>query len=171
MKYELMLILSPKQTDKEIEKNLKEIKEIVTENGFDIVDEDIWGMRDLAYKISGNSKGYYTILNFVGEPEGVLVVQKDLRLQTGILRLMLVKVPDDYVLLRYEQLATTGNASKVSSPAEELNKKVRGQSRNAERSAEKGMKKETKPAETPVENKEKLDETLKAIMEDKDIAI
>jgi len=164
MKYELMLILSPKQTDKEIEKNLKEIKGTVTENGFEIVDEDIWGMRDLAYKIAGNSKGYYAILNFVGEPAGAVVVQKDLRLQAGVLRSMLTKVADDYVLLRYDQLSTTGNA-KMSSPAEELNQKVRSQTRTTAKTE--GTKKE----EAPVENKEKLDESLKAIMEDKDIAL
>lgn len=156
-----MFILSPKQTDKEIEKNLKEIKGIVTENGFDIVDEDIWGMRELAYKIAGNSKGYYVILNFVGEPAGAVVLQKEFRLQAGILRSMLTKVDDDYVLLRYDQLSTTGNA-KMSSPAEELNQKVRSQTRTA--------KTPEKKEEAPVENKEKLDESLKAIMEDKDIA-
>ena len=99
MKYELMVILSPKQTDKEIEKNLKEIKSLLTENGFDLVDEDIWGLRDLAYKIRGNSKGYYAVLNFSGEPAGVPMVQKDLLLQAGVLRSMLTKLPDDYVLL------------------------------------------------------------------------
>ena len=156
-----MVILSPKQTDKEIEKNLKEIKSLLTENGFDLVDEDIWGLRDLAYKIRGNSKGYYAVLNFSGEPAGVPVVQKDLRLQAGVLRSMLTKVPDDYVLLRYDTLATTGKASKMSSPAEELSRKVR---------SHKAVEKT--PEETPAENaenKEKLDESLKAIIEDKDI--
>ncbi|HLD56141.1 MAG TPA: 30S ribosomal protein S6 [Candidatus Omnitrophota bacterium] len=165
MKYELMLILSPKQTDKDIEKNLKEVKGLLTENGFDLVDEDIWGMRDLAYKIHGNSKGYYVVLNFSGEAAGVLEVQKDLRLQAGILRSMLTKVPDDYVLLHYETLATTGKASKISSPAEELNKKVRGQQA---RGATKTTAKKEEEAPTQ-ENTEKLDETLKAIIEDKDI--
>ncbi len=158
-----MVILSPKQTDKEIEKNLKEIKSLLTENGFDLVDEDIWGLRDLAYKIRGNSKGYYAVLNFSGEPAGVPMVQKDLLLQAGVLRSMLTKLPDDYVLLRYETLATTGKASKMSSPAEELSKKVRSQTRSMEKGPAKA------PEATLAENKEKLDESLKAIIEDKDI--
>lgn len=155
MKYELMVILSPKQTDKEIEKNLKEIKGIVTENGYDIVDEDLWGMREMAYPVKGSSKGYYAVYNFVGEPEGLPEIQKDLRLQAGVLRFMAVKMPEDYVLLRYDQLATTGKAAKLSSPAEELTKKVRGK---------KAAKSEDAPQET-----EKLDASLKAIIEDKDL--
>lgn len=156
MKYELMLVLSPKQTDKEIEKNLKEIKDMIAENGFDLVDEDLWGMRDMAYKLGGFSKGYYAVLNFSGEPEGVHVIHKDLRIQAGVLRYLLIKVPDHYVLLRYDQLATTGKAAKLSSPAEELSKKVRSR---------KPAKKEEPSAETT----ENLDEKLKAIIEDKDL--
>ena len=158
MKYELMVILSPKQTDKEIEKNLKEIKGILSENGFETVDEDLWGMREMAYRIKGSSKGYYAVYNFAGEPAGLPEVQKDLNLQTGVLRTMTTKVPDDYVMLRYDQLASTGKAAKLSSPAEELTKKVR---------SKKSVKTE-EAAETP-ENTEKLDASLKAIIEDKDL--
>lgn len=161
MKYELMVILSPKQTDKEVEKNLKEIKTILTENAYDVVDEDLWGMRDLAYRIGGNTKGYYAVFNFVGEPKGMPVVNKDLQLQPGVIRHLLIKVPDDYVLMRYDQLGTT-QAAKLSSPAEELSKKVRGQTRVKAKSPS--------TEETPqAQETEKLDETLKAIIEDKDI--
>lgn len=162
MKYELMLILSPKQTDKEIEKNLKEIKGIVTENGYDIVDEDIWGMREMAYPIKGSTKAYYVVYNFQGEPEGLPEIQKDLNLQVGLLRYMASKVPNDYVMMRYDPLATTGNAAKLSSPAEELSKKVR----SSTRTPAKASKKETEDA--PKET-EKLDASLKAIIEDKDL--
>lgn len=156
MKYEIMLILSSKQTDKEIEKNLKEIKGLIAENGFELVDEDLWGVREMAYSIKGNSKGYYVVYNFTGEPEGMQELAKDLHLHGGILRHLMSKVADDYMLLRYDPLANTGKAGKLSSPAEELSKKVR-------------EKKSTKKAEEAPENTEKLDETLQAIIEDKDL--
>lgn len=156
MKYELMLILSPKQTDKEIEKNLKEIKGILSENGYEVVDEDLWGMREMAYPVKGSSKGYYAVYNFVGEPTGLPEVQKDLNLQVGVLRFMASKVPNDYVMMRYDQLATTGKAAKLSSPAEELSKKVRS-------------KKPAKAEAAPQKETENLDASLKAIIEDKDL--
>lgn len=156
MKYELMLILSPKQTDKEIEKNLKEIKGILSENGYEVVDEDLWGMREMAYPVKGSSKGYYAVYNFVGEPAGLPEVQKDLNLQVGVLRFMASKVPNDYVMMRYDQLATTGKAAKLSSPAEELSKKVRS-------------KKPAKAETAPQKETENLDASLKAIIEDKDL--
>lgn len=166
MKYELMVILNPKLTDKETEKLLKEIKATLTENAFNVVDEDIWGMRDLAYPIKGNKRAYYVVMNFVGEPAGVPTVLKDLTLQAGLVRSMLTKVPDDYVLMRYEGgLMMAKTAAKLSSPAEELNKKVRS-SHKTHTSATKEAA-ETAP-ETEAK-KEELDEKLKAIIEDKDI--
>lgn len=151
-----MLILSPKQTDKEIEKNLKEIKGILSDNGYEVVDEDLWGIREMAYKVKGSGKGYYAVYNFAGEPAGLPEVQKELNLQVGVLRFMASKVPDDYVMMHYDQLATTGKAAKLSSPAEELSKKVRS-------------KKPSKAETVPQEETENLDASLKAIIEDKDL--
>jgi len=162
-----MVILNPKLTDKETEKLLKEIKATLTENAFNVVDEDIWGMRDLAYPIKGNNRAYYVVMNFVGEPAGVPAVLKDFTIQAGLVRSMLTKVPDDYVLMRYEGgLMMAKTAAKLSSPAEELNKKVRS-SHKTHASASKESKPETAP-ETEAK-KEELDEKLKAIIEDKDI--
>lgn len=164
MKYELMLLLSPKMTEKEQEKNLKEVKETLTENDFTVVDEDNWGVRDLAYRIAGNDRGTYVILNFTGEPAGMPAVHKDLRIQPGLLRYLLVKVADDYTLMRYEGgLTMAKTASKMSAPAEELSKKVRASKKKSEtpkNSEEKGE---------DSKKTEELDEKLKAIIEDKDI--
>lgn len=160
-----MTILNPKQTDKEIEKLLKELKQTLTENDYTVVDEDIWGMRDLAYAIRGNTRGYYVVLNFTGEPAGLPEVQKDLTLMPGVIRFMATKVPDDYVLMRYEgalMMAKTA-AAKLSSPAEELSKKVRSSRKKSD------AKDEPKAEENTSEKPEELDEKLKAIIEDKDI--
>lgn len=161
MKYEIMVLLSPKQTEKEHEKTLGEVKQTLTENDYTIVDEDIWGVRDLAYRIAGNDRGYYAILNFTGEPSGMPEVHKDLRLQPGLLRYLLVKVADDYTLMRYEGgLSMAKTVNKMSAPAEELNKKVRASKKKPE-------VKESE--EKTAEKTEELDEKLKAIIEDKDI--
>src|SRR3989338_10334489 len=119
-------------------------------------------MREMAYKIKGSAKGYYAVYNFVGEPEGLPAIQKELNLQVGVLRYMAVKMPDDYVMMRYDQLATTGKAAKLSSPAEELSKKVRSQTRTPA----KASKQETEDAPKKTENREP---SLREFMEEKDL--
>jgi ribosomal protein S6 len=163
MKYEIMLILDPKQTDKEIEKTLGEFKSGLAEHNFAVVDEDTWGTRDLAYKIKGRMSGYYVVLIIDGEPEGLAGFKKDLSLMNGILRDLIQKVADDHVLLRFDELQTTkaGDAgATLSKHAEELSKKVTA-----------GAKSKDKAEETSKEDKEKLDEQLKAIIDDKKIDV
>lgn len=154
MKYELMLILDPTKSEKELQKSLKEIKSSVEEHGFEIKEEDSWGMRDLAYKIKGCTKGTYIVMTFKGEGTGMEALRKDLHIQPGLLRSMLIKVPNDYVLLTYEQIKMS-SAKKLSKPAEELQEKVTGK----------------KKAAVSPEPEINLDEKLKAIAEDADISL
>lgn len=160
MKYEIMLILNPKQTDKETEKTLGEIKKSIAEHGFEIVDEDIWGTRKMAYKMKGHSSGYYVVLNFTGEPAGTQGLKSDLRIQANLIRSMIVKVADDYVLMRFDQLMTTKSGMEVSEHAAELTKKVTGAK----------AKKDKEKEEEPKDDK-KLDEQLQAIVDDADIDV
>ncbi len=80
MKYELMVILDPKLTDKETKKTLGEIKALAEENGLSLVSEDDWGIRELAYKIQGHSRAYYVVMLFEGEGKGIPEFNKDLHL-------------------------------------------------------------------------------------------
>jgi small subunit ribosomal protein S6 len=161
MKYELMVILNPKQTEKEIEKLLKEIEGLFNENGLKLLDKDLWGQRELAYKIKGQSSGFYVVMLFEGEPSGADTVRKDLRIQSGIVRYMMVKMPDNYGIVRYEHNVAPA-PQKLNKHAEELQKKVSGR-KTAEEKGE--------AAETSTEDGAKLEEKLQAIMEDTDLGL
>lgn len=162
MKYELMIILDPKLTDKEIEKTLGEVKDHLSEQKFKLVTEDVWGKRDFAYKIKGHSTGYYVVLLVEGEHAGTVELHKELRLTGGLMRYLLIKVPDDHTLMRYEEgpKASASPRKLQSKHAEELSKKV----------AKKPAKKEdVEEPEEDTKDNEKLDEQLKAIIDDTDI--
>ena len=167
----MMTILDAKQSDKALEKKVDELKKFIEEHGFKIVDEDVWGTRKLAYKMNGHKDGYYIIFNFEGEPAGIADLNKDLAIMVGLVRYLLIKVADDYVLMRYDKdanlaPATTGK-QKLSKHAEELSKKVASSSKKEEKVEEKEEKKEKEEAKE--ENKEELDEKLQAIVDDADI--
>ena len=176
MKYEMMLLLDPKQTEKELEKILKEIKSSLGENGFEVTDEDVWGFRDLAYKIKGNTAAYYVVLLFEGDSAGAQPLVKDLRIQPGLIRYMIMKVDDDYNIIRYDQNINPGDAKpKLSKHAEELAKKVskkRKDVKEEKKKVEEGtVEEQTKEEGTKEEDSqnEDLDEKLKAIIDDTDI--
>lgn len=159
MKYELMLILSPKLTDKEIEKTLKDIKDTLAESKSEVFAEDVWGKRDLAYPISGSRSGYYVVMNFESESDGITKIHKDLRIQNGLIRYLLIKVPDGYNLVKFDNTNERAPRALQSKQAEELSKKV---------STSKRTKTKTEESE-PKDSK--LDEKLSAIINDADIDI
>ena len=162
MKYEIMLILDPKQTEKGIEKSLEEVKKFMAEHEFVVVDQDVWGHRDLAYKIKGRATGYYVIMHFTGEPEGSIGLRRDLGLQTSILRMLLIKVDDNAVLVHYDNTPEAGK-QKLSKHAEELSKKVTGQTKKKPVEAEAEVEVEVEEAD--------LDEKLQAFIDDTDIDV
>lgn len=134
MKYEIMAILDPRKTEKELEKTVNEIKKIFSENGLAFIEEDIWGNRDLSYKIKGLKVGYYVIMTFEGEQEGLPEIHKDLRLMNEVVRYLLQKMPDSYSLMRYEKKAAKAAAN---AHVRELQEKITRKSKKVEPKEEK----------------------------------
>ena len=69
--YETMYIL--KSTLDEAAKNalVEELHGIITNHGGEIVNVDDWGLRDFAYQIEDMKKGYYVVVTFKSEVEGL----------------------------------------------------------------------------------------------------
>lgn len=63
-KYELMYILKPELDAAGIKAENASLQKILNDNGAKVVDVNEWGLRDLAYAIKKESKGYYVVLKF-----------------------------------------------------------------------------------------------------------
>jgi small subunit ribosomal protein S6 len=68
----------------------KELAEMIKKNGFAIVEVDKWGVKNLAYAIKKETKGYY--LRFIIEKGDTKGLEKDLSFNDKILRYILVKI-------------------------------------------------------------------------------
>ncbi len=62
--YELMYILMPELSEEDIKNENAALQKIITDNGGKITGVNEWGMRDLAYEIKKQTKGYYVVVNF-----------------------------------------------------------------------------------------------------------
>jgi small subunit ribosomal protein S6 len=62
--YELLLIFTPVLSDDEIKSAVKRYTDLITENKGEIVSEEIWGLRQLAYPIQKKTTGIYVILEY-----------------------------------------------------------------------------------------------------------
>ncbi len=87
-KYELLLVLPGTLDEKEVGKQVQEIKESVALNSQDVELNNLGKVR-LAYPIKQIRYGYYYTLIFNAEPEVVKVISEKLRLRADVLRSMI----------------------------------------------------------------------------------
>ena len=62
--YELMVIFTPVLSDDEFKNAQKKYTSLVTENGGQIVSENPWGLKSLAYPIQKKTTGLYWVVEF-----------------------------------------------------------------------------------------------------------
>ncbi len=67
------------------------IKRLVGEDG-KITKEDLWGNKDLAYKIKKQDKGYFAHYEIESDPKNAKGLDKFLQVEENILRYLLVRV-------------------------------------------------------------------------------
>lgn len=69
-KYELMMILDPSMDKKDLDALIADIKKDISELDIKVAKEDVWGAKDMAYKIHGSASGYYLIYTLeVADPQ------------------------------------------------------------------------------------------------------
>lgn len=86
--YALTLVIKPNLD----EKARKELIEDVKKKFGKLNKEEEWGMRDLAYPIKHQTKGFYVHFEFEAEPAKVPELDKFLKLEENLLRYLLVRI-------------------------------------------------------------------------------
>jgi small subunit ribosomal protein S6 len=67
---------------------------IITENGGQVGKKEMWGLRNLAYRIKKNRKGHYILLNLDAPSDAVQEMERTMRLNEDVLRYLTVRVDE-----------------------------------------------------------------------------
>ena len=86
--YETVFILTPVLSDAQMKEAVEKFKTVLTKNGAAIVNEEAWGLRKLAYPIQHKSTGFYTLIEFDGEPTIVKTLETAFRRDEKVLRFL-----------------------------------------------------------------------------------
>ncbi len=89
--YETMFILKPTLTEEENAAQIELVKANITKNGGEIIACDNMGSRQLAYEIQKHKRGHYFVIYFKGEPNGILEIERQYRINENILRFIFIK--------------------------------------------------------------------------------
>lgn len=93
-KYELMMIVDPTISDDDRKSLLKEVTAELTAHKAKILTDDQWGVKHMAYKISGSATGYYVLYTIESEGQGFFELTKSFNLKKTIWRHMFVRLDD-----------------------------------------------------------------------------
>jgi small subunit ribosomal protein S6 len=94
-RYETIFILRPNLGENQLKQSLKRVEDIVANGGGDLIETDEWGMRELAYRIKRERRGYYVRLDYVATGAVMNEVERNLKLMDESLRHLSVMVEED----------------------------------------------------------------------------
>lgn len=67
---------------------------VIADNDGQVTKREIWGLKTLAYRIKKNRKGHYVMFNIDGPSSSVQEMERQMRLNEDILRILTVKVDE-----------------------------------------------------------------------------
>ncbi len=86
--YETVFILTPVLSDVQMKEAVEKFKDFLVSNGVEMVNEETWGLRKLAYPIQKKSTGFYCLFEFKGEPTIVKKLETAYRRDERVLRFL-----------------------------------------------------------------------------------
>ena len=101
-KYETVFILTPVLSDEQMKETVAKFKKLLTDKGADIVNEETWGLKKMAYAIDKKSTGFYCLLEFNAEPSVINSLETGFRRDEKVIRFITVKL-DKYAALYAEK--------------------------------------------------------------------
>jgi small subunit ribosomal protein S6 len=86
--YETVFILTPVLSDAQMKEAVEKIKETLTSAKAEIVNEEHWGLRKLAYPISKKTTGFYELIEFNATPNVVDILETQFRRDERVIRFL-----------------------------------------------------------------------------------
>jgi len=95
--YETVFILTPVLSDDQMKETAAKFKKVLTDKGAEILNEEAWGLKKMAYAIQKKSTGFYCLLEFKAEPEVIKTLETAYRRDEKVIRFQTVKL-DKYAV-------------------------------------------------------------------------
>ena len=107
--YETVFILTPVLSDEQMKETAAKFKKVLTDNGAEIVSEEAWGLKKMAYAIEKKSTGFYCLIEFKAEPQVVKILDTAFRRDEKVIRFQTVKLDKYAVAYAEKRRAKLGN--------------------------------------------------------------
>jgi small subunit ribosomal protein S6 len=118
-KYETLMVLRPELPEAQTRETLDRARRLIEEMGGKVEQVQEWGMRDLAYPIRKQTRGYYVLIEYSSTAAGVNELERNLKIADEILRfLSVVPSSSKREVKPAARAREASDPSKIETPAE-----------------------------------------------------
>lgn len=93
--FETLILISPELPADNREALISSLTDIIEREGGQIVEIDQWGMRDLAYPVRKQMRGFYVRLVYNGPNRLVAELERNIRINDNIYKFLTVKLAEE----------------------------------------------------------------------------
>ena len=115
--YETVFIATPVLSEAQMKEAVAKYTSLIRENGGEIVYEENWGLKQLAYPIEHKTSGFYYLIEFKAAPEFVQTLETQYHRDERIIRYLTVALDKDAVA--YAEKRRANKAAKAAAPVAE----------------------------------------------------
>ena len=90
--YETVFILTPVLSDVQMKEAVEKFKGILQAEGAEIINEENWGLKKLAYPIQKKSTGFYQLIEFNADPTVIDKLELNFRRDERVIRFLTFKM-------------------------------------------------------------------------------
>ena len=90
--YETVFILTPVLSDEQMKETVAKFTDLLKKNGAEILNEETWGLKKMAYAIQKKSTGFYCLVEFKAEPSVIKTLETAFRRDEKVIRFQTVKL-------------------------------------------------------------------------------
>ena len=115
--YETVFILTPVLSDDQMKETVAKFRKILTDNGAEILNEEDWGLKPMAYPIQHKTSGFYYLIQFKADPAFVAQLETQYHRDERIIRFLTVAL--DKHAEAYAERRRNNKQAKAAAPAVE----------------------------------------------------
>jgi small subunit ribosomal protein S6 len=112
--YETVFIATPVLSEQQMKETAEKYKGIIRNHKGEIVHEENWGLRKLAYPIENKSTGFYYLIEFKGPGKAIENLEIEYKRDERVIRFLTIKM-DKYAVEYSEKQRREKNAASQKS--------------------------------------------------------
>ena len=121
--YETVFIMTPVLSDEQMKETVSKFRDYLKGKGAEIVFEDNWGLRKMAYPIQKKSTGFYHLIEFKAEPNIMRDYEIELKRDERVIRFLTMAL-DKHAIAYNEKKRRDKDTAKEADKEKEQEKQV-----------------------------------------------